>query len=115
MQQLARLGFLVAVCLGLASHGLAGGSSVFKIPVKSIGAPPPKAVTVDYLRGDGSVIQQLSRVPWSDGVLQLSAVPGSSEVRIGAEGFEPVEVSLSNAALGISLPALSPCRRRSLS
>src|SRR5258708_5106522 len=95
MRQSARLGFLAAVCLGLASHGLAGGSSVFKIPVKAIGAPPPKAVTVEYLRGDGSVVQQLSKVP------------GSSEARIAAEGFESVEVSLSHATLGISLPALS--------
>jgi hypothetical protein len=107
MRQLARFVFLAAVCVGLASDGLAGDSSVFKIPVTSIGAPPPKAVAVDYLRGDGSVVQQLSKVPLSDGVLQLSAVPGSSEVRIAAEGFDATEVSLSHGALGVSLSALS--------
>jgi hypothetical protein len=94
---------LLAGADGLA----AADSTVLKIPVKSIGAAAPKEVSVEYLRTDQSVTQKVSKVPVSEGFIKLSKDPDASGIRIFAEGFDPVEVPFSNAALGISLPALS--------
>ena len=97
---------LLTLAPSTAVHTLAASVSL-QIPVKAIGALPLTAVTVDYLRDDRTVARQVPNAPLSDGLLRIATVPGSSELRISAEGFEPVVVSVANASLGVSLPALS--------
>ena len=86
---------LLTLAPSTALRTLAASASL-QIPFKAIGVLPLTAVTVDYLRDDRTVAPQLPNAPLSDGLLRIATVSGSSELRISAEGFESVEVSVAN-------------------